>query len=69
MKTTYIIPKARRLSTGETVCHMELSGQRFAQHQRLLVEQLAQRLAQQMTQRTTDTWQGFVDLVVEDQRR
>lgn len=69
MKNTYIIPKARRVSTGETVTHMELSGQRFSHHQRDLAQQLAQRLAEQMIKRTNEQWTAFVDTVVEDQRR
>ncbi len=63
MKTVYIVPKARNLATGETVTHMELSGRRFASHERALCQELANVLAKKYSQRTLDTWQGYVETV------
>ncbi len=68
MKTVYLIPKARNSVTKESVAHMELSGQRFALHERVLVQQLADRLAAQLTARTTQLWTGYVDRVNESNR-
>lgn len=63
MKTVYLIPKARNDLTKETVAHMELSGRRFALHERALVQQLADGLAQKLAAKTKDPWTGYVDLV------
>ena len=49
MKRVYLVPKARNSITKESVVHMELSGQRFEHHQQALVQQLADRLAEQLT--------------------
>ncbi len=68
MKASYIIPKARCLETKETVTHMELSGQRFEHHQRVICQQLADGLAQKLSARTKLTWTGFVDTVQLDAR-
>lgn len=68
MKTVYLIPKARNNITKETVAHMELSGRRFALHERALVQQLADRLADNLAAKTRDPWTGYVDRVNTDKR-
>ena len=54
--TQYIMPMARNTRTGETVKSQDLSGIRYIPSQRKECQLLAQRLADQMTQRGQDTW-------------
>jgi hypothetical protein len=56
----YIIPMARNLRTGETVKSQDLSGARLIPSQRRECQMLAERLADQMTQRGQDTWSAVV---------
>ena len=56
----YIIPMARNLRTGQTVKSQDLSGARFIPSQRRECRLLAERLADQMTQRGPDTWQPVI---------
>lgn len=58
--TAYIIPMARNTRTGETVKSQDLSGARFQPHQRREARLLAERLADQMTDRGPDTWTAMV---------
>ena len=62
MSEQYLLPMARNTVTGQTVKNQDLTGDRFTQRQRVLAEDMAQQLAQRMTARTGDTWQGFVKL-------
>jgi hypothetical protein len=52
----YILPIARNSRTGETVKNQDLSGRRFRADQRRECQLMADRLAQQMTERSGDTW-------------
>lgn len=56
----YIMPMARNLRTGETVKSQDLSGRRLMPHQRTECRLLAERLATQMTERGTDTWEARI---------
>ena len=56
----YIIPMARNTRTGQTVKSQDLSGARFIPSQRRDCRLLAERLADQMTQRGPDTWTAVV---------
>lgn len=58
----YLIVKARNLQTGQTVKQQDLTGARFSLLQRSFALEQAQRLAENMSQRTGDTWQGFVEV-------
>lgn len=58
--TQYIMPMARNTRTGETVKSQDLSGVRYIPSQRKQCQLLAQRLADQMTQRGQDTWTAVV---------
>jgi hypothetical protein len=53
---------ARNTVTGQTVKTQDLTGTRFTQRQRVLAEDTARQLADRMSARTGDTWQGFVKL-------
>jgi len=53
---------ARNSVTGQTVKNQDLTGARFTQKQRVLAEDIADQLADRMTARTGDKWQGFVKL-------
>lgn len=62
MSEQYLLPMARNSVTGQTVKNQDLTGTVFTQRQRVLAEQVADQLADRMTARTSDTWQGFVRL-------
>lgn len=55
----YIVPKARNLTTGQTVKQQDLAGRRFQPHERQECQLIADSLAEQMTFRTGDQWQGY----------
>jgi len=57
----YLMPKARNLRTGQTVKQQDLAGRRYMPHESQLAQQAADDLAQTMTKRSRDTWQGFLD--------
>lgn len=61
MKQQYLLVKARNTVTGQTVKNQDLSGARFTLAQHELAEESAQKLAEKMTARTGDTWQGLVE--------
>jgi hypothetical protein len=55
------MPKARNLRTGQTVKQQDLAGRRYMPHQSKLAQQEADELARSMTNRSRDTWRGFLD--------
>ena len=57
----YLMPKARNLRTGQTVKQQDLAGRRYMPHESKLAQRTADDLAQSMTNRSQDTWRGFVD--------
>lgn len=61
MSNNYLLPKARNLVTGQTVKTQDLTGARFTLQQRTLAEEAARQLAVKMSQRTGDSWVGFVE--------
>jgi hypothetical protein len=65
----YLLPKARNLVTGQTVKTQDLTGNRFTTNQRMLAENAARELAEKMSQRTGDSWVGFVEAYTPSQRR
>jgi hypothetical protein len=65
----YLLPMARNTVTHETVKEQDLSGGRFTMAQRSLAENQATLLANKMTARTRETWQGFVTEYTPTQRR
>ena len=69
MSEQYLLPMARNTVTGQTVKTQDLTGTKFTQRQRMLAEDMAQKLADKMTARTGDTWQGFVQLYTPTVRR
>ncbi len=58
----YLAVKARNLVTGQTVKNQDLSGNRFELRQRSVATLESQILAEKMTRRTGDPWQGFVEV-------
>ena len=60
MSEQYLLPMARNTRTGQTVKTQDLTGLRYAVHQRALAESAADRCAEKMTIRTGDVWRGFV---------
>ena len=56
----YIMPMARNTRTGQTVKSQDLTGARYIPSQRKVCQMLAERLADQMTQRGPDTWCAVV---------
>ena len=69
MSEQYLLPMARNSVTGQTVKTQDLTGARFTQQQRVLAEDMADQLANRMTARTGESWQGFVKLYTPTQRR
>jgi nitrate/TMAO reductase-like tetraheme cytochrome c subunit len=69
MNQQFLLPMARNMITGQTVKTQDLSGARFTQNQRKLAQDMAQQLADKMSARTGDQWQGFVQLYTPTQRR
>jgi len=65
----YLIAKARNSVTGETQVSQDLTGARFQLHQRKLAQSRADQLAQGLTERTGDQWQGFCERYTPSQRR
>ena len=68
MSEQYLLPMARSTVTGQTIKTQDLTGTRFTQKQRVLAEDMARQLADRMTARTGDTWQGFVKLYTPSER-
>ena len=69
MTQRYLLPKARNLTTHQTVKTQDLTGTRFTLQQRSLAEAYARQLADKMTARTGDSWVGFVEEYTPSQRR
>jgi hypothetical protein len=69
MSEQYLLPMSRNSVTGQTVKNQDLTGARFTQQQRVLAEEMADRLAERMAARTGDAWQGFVQLYTPTTRR
>jgi hypothetical protein len=61
MTAKFLLPKARNTVTGQTVKTQDLTGGRFTLQQRVLAEDSARQLADKMSARTGDLWQGFVE--------
>jgi len=62
MAQQYLAVKARNMITGETVISKDLAGQRLELRQRTVANLEAQLLAEQMTRRKGEPWQGFVEV-------
>ena len=58
--TTYLLPMAKCIETGETVKTQDLSGNRFTVQQRVLAQEVADQIAKKMEDRTNKTWSGFL---------
>lgn len=56
----YILPMARNLRTGETVKTQDLAGRRYRADQRRECQMMADRLAAQMTNRSSDQWEPVI---------
>jgi hypothetical protein len=59
--SNYLIPKAQNVRTKQVIMSKDLSGRRLAPNQLQEAELIAQRLAQDLTSRTREQWQPFVD--------
>ena len=57
---TYLLPKARNTVTGQTQKIQNLDGYHIPHSQRALAQEQADQLAQGLTDRTGDTWEGFL---------
>ena len=55
----YILPMARNLRTGQTVQQQDLKGVRYQPHQKTECQLMADRLAQNLSDRTGDQWQAY----------
>lgn len=59
--SNYLLPKARNMVTGQSVAQQDLTGYRFQPHQRDVCQMMANRLAEQMTERTGVLWKGYCE--------
>jgi hypothetical protein len=66
---TYLIPKARNTLTGQSVKTQDLTGARFTLRQRKLAQSACDQLAQKMSNRTGDSWVGYLEEYVPSYRR
>ena len=57
---TYLLPVATWEETGQTIKSQDLTGGRYTKQQRNFAEQAADRLAQNLSERTRKTWTGRV---------
>lgn len=57
----YLLPKARNLSTGQTVKQQDLTGHRFTLEQRNLATAVAEKFANELTARTKEPWVAFLE--------
>jgi len=69
MEQQYLLAKARNTVTGQTVKNQDLTGARFTLQQRSLAEDSARQLAEKMSARTGDLWEGFVEQYTPTYRR
>lgn len=58
--TTYLLPQARNMITGQTIKTQDLTGTRFGLNQRRLAQDMADQTAARMSARTGEMWQGFL---------
>lgn len=64
----YILPMARNLRTGQRVQQQDLSGRKYRPDQVAECRLIAEKLARDMTARSSDTWQALVETVSSSQR-
>lgn len=57
---TYLLPKARNIVTGQTQKIQNLDGYHIPHSQRSLAQEQADQLAVSMTERTGETWEGYL---------
>ncbi len=58
---SYLLPMAKNLTTGQTVKSQDLTGARFAPHQRALAQDVADQIAAKLTARTRQPWVGILE--------
>ena len=57
---TYLLPKARNTVTGQTQKIQNLDNYHIPHSQRALAQEQADQLAVSMTERTGETWEGYL---------
>lgn len=65
----YLMPMARNKTTGQTVKIQDMDGLRYTSEQRFLCQERAERLAENMTQRTGDSWLPLIKEYVPSSRK
>lgn len=65
----YLLPKARNLTTGQTVKQQDLTGHRFTLQQRSLATAVAEKFADELTARTKQPWVPFLEEYVPSVRK
>jgi hypothetical protein len=69
MEHKFLLSKARNTLTGQTVKNQDLTGARFTLAQRSMCQEIADRLAADMTARTGEAWVGFCEAYTPSARR
>jgi hypothetical protein len=57
---TYLLPKARNTTSGQTVKNQDLTGARLTLRQMSFAQEIAEQLARKMTIKTGETWEPLV---------
>lgn len=65
----YLIVKARNILTGQTQKQQDLTGTRLELSQQSLADELAERLAADLTSRTREPWVPLVERYTPSVRR
>ena len=60
MTDTYLLPTARNTRTKQTVKTQDLTGARFTHQQRAMAQEIAERVAAGLSDRTGDYWEPVV---------
>lgn len=61
MPQTFLLPKARNSTTGQSIKIQDLTNGRYTLAQRSLAEDRARQLAEDLTRRTGEGWVGYVE--------
>jgi hypothetical protein len=60
MSQLYLLPMARNTVTGQTIKSQDLNNIRYTKLQRGIAQEMADKIAQNMSARTKQQWVGFL---------
>jgi hypothetical protein len=65
----YLMPMAKNSTTGQTVKVQDMDGLKYTSDQQLFCQQRAEQLAENMTQRTGDSWLPIIKEYIPSTRK